>query len=156
MPSLPEVCIYVNATTGILSPICRHTASTTYIYTISPTNPSINISVYGNDVFITLYRHEYFAYAPNVTIDWDYGYNGTSLKTMVAQSEQYQLLFYIILLIFGIIMGFMAEKYYNGYGIYGTGSWYMILGLAGLPLFYIPLTPIVIYVVLKHLLPILK
>ena len=55
------------------------------------------------------------------------------------QSEtQYLIAFYVIMLIIGAALGFFAEKYFNGYGIYGTALWFGILGGAGFALFWIP------------------
>jgi hypothetical protein len=53
-------------------------------------------------------------------------------------------------------MGFMAEKYFNGYGTYGAGIWFLFMAVGKLYIFWIPVIIIGVYAIIEQLIPLLK
>lgn len=126
-------------------------------YTLDATATNwTNITLYINGIAISQIYHVNYSYNPSVVINWNHATGGTTFMEKLQSKPQYLYLAYVIFLFLGALIGFVTDKYYNGYGVYGTGAWWIVIGIGGFPLFIIAALPIVFYFIIDNIIPLLK
>lgn len=132
--------------------------SKSYSYILNSTTGNVSIAVFFDGTMITNITNLWIPYDPTVkvSIDVHNDTGGFTLYERVQQDKEYLVAMHIILIIIGIFLGFMAEKYFNGYGVYGSGLWFLFMGIMGLAVYYIPAIMVGIYAIIEGLVPLFK
>lgn len=141
-----------------LSTTCGYDSITESLsYVLGTSTLNVTIEVYLGGDYERYVYHEYGEYIEEQQIGLDQTPVGAeSILEKISDSKTNLVAFYIIMLIIGIISGWLFEKYFNGYGVYGSGFWFIVLGIMGFYIFWIPAGLIVMYAMLKVLIPLIK
>lgn len=154
--SYNTICLNYTSDTLNTSTCSSDSISKAWSYELTNENGNVTIGVYLDGVLERTIYHNYMGvYEPDNDINWDSqtDISGQTLLDRIKGNKTYLIVVYIILTIIGVIMGFMAEKYFNGYGIYGSAIWFLVLAMGQLYIFWIPVIMIGVYAIIEKLVP---
>lgn len=155
----PYSSICVNATrtisnTSLSTIVCESDSiAEIFSYTID-TNYDYEIGVYLDAELVKTYYHKYDAGVSSNDINYDTGNNaGNTILEKIGDNLPLYIAIHIVLLILGVLAGYMFDKYFNGFGIYGAGIWFLFLGMGQFYIFYVPAIVIIVYFITEKVLP---
>lgn len=153
-----EICMELYREDVLYKTLCGYaTAEKEFIYNMYITRANYSVYVYKDSDLISSIYHKFLAYNPTVDISFDLpDQNGDTILEKIRADITYYIVFMVIMAMFAILTGWMVEKYFEGYGIYGSGMFMVILGSMGFYLFFVPALPIVLRAMGDIIFPMLK
>lgn len=153
--SYNTICFNYTSATLNQSTCDSDSVSKSWNYNLNDTTGNVSISIYLDGTLSRTIYHNTITYTPTNEVDFEGrpDISGTTLLEHIRGNTTYLIVIYIIFTIIGVLMGFMAEKYFNGYGPYGAGLWFLILAMGKLYLFWVPVIIIGVYAIVEKLIP---
>jgi len=109
----------MNVTTSTES-CSSNSISETFTYALSQDYSSYSIELFLNNVSNGIFYHTNGTKTVNVTIDYNQGSNnGETIKEKIKNNVPLYIFMHLIFVVLGVVGGYMFEKYYNGFGVYG-------------------------------------
>lgn len=149
-----EICVYYTTQTGNGSSCDSDSISKTYYYTVTNSSTPITFNITLDGETAKMIYHKFQNYSPVIEISWDTPAprDGLSFKDRITSNWELMVVTYIIFIFVAVVIGFMAEKYFNGYGIYGAGVWFAVVAIE-FPIFWIPAIIIGTYFIVERVMP---
>lgn len=131
--------------------------SETFLYDIYSNYTQYELTVYLEAIETSKLYHGSGTEEPTADVKFDSGNNdGSSIIDRVKENIVLYIALHIFMIAIAILSYYIMERYFNGYGVYGAGLWFLFMGIAGLYVFYIPAVIIITHFITEKLLPLFQ
>lgn len=121
------------------------------------TNSNYTIGIYLDAELMKTYYHIFGEDDSINQVNYRAGNNnGKTIMERIQENKPLLIFMHIIIIILGVLAGFMFDKYFNGYGVYGAGIWFLFVSMGGFYIFYIPTIMIALYFITEKVLPLFQ